>query len=248
MRSPAPLGIVLRPSARAHLQYSPALAKETWLSHRAVIFDLDGTLLDTIDDLADAMNSALVANGLPMRPDVQEHKQMVGDGVARYVVRAMPAEKRGDEELAARVTADYRAAYAAGWRNKTRPYEGIVDLLAALRQRGLRLAVLSNKPDDTTRAMVGAFLGMAAFALIGGARDGVPLKPDPASALAMAEEMGLPPGEIAYVGDTATDMKTARSADMLAIGALWGFRDRQELLGAGAAVLAETPADVLHHV
>jgi len=218
------------------------------LRYRAVIFDLDGTLLDTIDDLAAAMNAALVANGLPPRPDVAEHKRMVGDGVGAYVLRAMPADRRGDAELAARVTADYRAAYAVGWRNKTRPYEGVVGLLEALRAAGVRLAVLSNKPDDTTQATVAALLSADAFEVVCGARDGMPLKPDPAAALAVAAQMGLPADEVAYVGDTATDMRTATAAGMFAIGALWGFRAAEELLGGGADVLAERPADVLRHL
>ncbi len=215
------------------------------MRHRAVLFDLDGTLLDTIDDLAYAMNKALAANGLPTRPDVQEHKLMVGDGVAAYVLRALPEEKRRDEKLVARVTADYRAAYAAGWRNKTRPYEGIEDLLSALRRSGLKLAVLSNKPDDTTRATVDALLGSGRFDAVCGARQGAPLKPDPALALAVAAEMGIPPDQFAYVGDTATDMRTAVAAGMYPIGASWGFRTKAELLEAGAAVVAEQPADVL---
>ena len=215
------------------------------MNHRAVLFDLDGTLLDPIEDLADAMNAALTANGLPARPDVSEHKHMVGDGVARYVLRAMPPESRGDEELVARVTAKYRAAYAVGWRSKTRPYEGIPDLLEGLRGRGVRLAVLSNKPDDTTRATVEAFLGAGRFEVVRGAVDGVPLKPDPAGALAIAEKLGLPPGDFAYIGDTGTDMRTATAAGMFAIGALWGFRGADELRAGGAQVLAERPADVL---
>jgi len=214
------------------------------LPYRAVIFDLDGTLLDTIEDLAAAMNTALAANGLPRRSDVEAHKRMVGDGVAQYVLRAMPADRRCDEALAARVTADYRAAYAAGWRNRTGPYQGVEAMLDELRRRRVRSAVLSNKPDDTTRATVEAFLGLDRFDIVRGARDGVPLKPDPAAALAMAEQMRLAPAECAYVGDTATDMKTAKAAGMYAIGALWGFRDAAELTSAGADVLAEAPSDV----
>ena len=215
------------------------------LPHRAVVFDLDGTLLDSIEDLADAMNAALGANGLPAGRGVAEHKHMVGDGVGEYVLRAVPAEKRHDEALVARVTADYRAAYAKGWRNKTRPYGGIVKLLHELDRRGVRAAVLSNKPDDTTRATTAAFLGIERFAVVRGAIDGVPLKPDPAAALAVAEQMEIAPAECAYVGDTATDMRTARAAGMFAVGALWGFRDADELRAGGAEVLAEAPMDVL---
>jgi phosphoglycolate phosphatase len=215
------------------------------LAYRAVLFDLDGTLLNSIQDLAEAMNCALVANGLPARPDVQEHKCYVGDGVRAYVLRAMPEGKRGDRELIARVTADYRRAYAAGWRNNTRPYDGIPELLDELGRRGLRRAVLSNKPDDTTRATVQAFLGLDRFGVVRGAMEGVPLKPDPAATLAIARQVDVPPERFLYVGDTATDMQTAHAAGMFPVGALWGFRDADELTAAGAERLIEQPAQLL---
>ena len=215
------------------------------MAYRAVLFDLDGTLLDSIADLADAMNAALAAHGLPPRPVVAEHKTMVGDGVAAYILRALPAGKRDDAALVAKVTADYRAAYAARWRNQTRPYEGVADLLDRLAGLGIRLAVLSNKPEDTTRATVEAFLGLERFDVVRGALDGVPLKPDPRSAVRIAAEMDLTPAEFLYVGDTATDMKTANAAGMFAVGALWGFRGIEELHGAGARALIERPAELL---
>ena len=211
----------------------------------AVLFDLDGTLLDTIDDLAAAMNKALAANGLPVQPDVAEHKRYVGVGVAMYVLRALPEDRRGDGRLIAQVTADYRAAYAAGWQNQTRPYDGIVQLLDDLAARGVRTAVLSNKPDDTTRLSVDGYLGLGRFEIVRGAIEGTPLKPDPAGAIAIAEAMRLPPDAFAYVGDTATDMKTARGAGMFAVGALWGFRQADELADAGADALIERPGELL---
>jgi len=215
------------------------------LTRCAAIFDLDGTLLDTIEDLADAMNHALAANGLPVRPNYNEHKHFVGDGVAMYVRRALPADRRDDPDLPARVTADYRAAYARGWANKTRPYDGVPEMLSKLRRRSIRLAVLSNKPQDTTEITVRAFLDADAFEVILGARDGVPLKPDPTAALDIAAHMGLGPAEFLYVGDTATDMRTALAAGMYAVGATWGFRDAEELRDAGARTLIDRPAQLL---
>ena len=215
------------------------------MNYRAVLFDLDGTLLDTIADLAEAMNRALSTNGLPTRPNVEEHKLMVGDGVANYVLRAMPPERRDDAELVAAVTAEYRRAYALLWRNRTRPYDGVPELLEALRRRGLRLAVLSNKPDDATQATVEAFFGRGRFEVVQGARDGVPLKPDPAPALAVALALDVPPREFLYVGDTATDMRTANSAGMFPVGALWGFRSARELEEAGARALIAHPSELL---
>ena len=215
------------------------------MSYRAVLFDLDGTLLDTIADLAGAMNLALSAHGLPVRPDLEEHKLMVGDGVAKYVLRAMPAEHRADAELAAAVAASYRRAYERGWRNKTRPYDGVPELLESLCGRAIRLAVLSNKPDETTRATVEAFFGRGRFEIVRGATDGVPLKPDPTAALAIARELDLPPSEFLYLGDTATDMRTANSAGMYPVGALWGFRSAEELREAGARALIGHPMELL---
>ena len=211
----------------------------------AVIFDLDGTLLDTIDDLADAMNSALARHGLPTHPDYAEHKLFVGEGVRKYITRALPADRRGDEALIQRVWKDYRAAYAQNWHNKTRPYDGVPELLVALRARGPRLAVLSNKPDDFTRLTVELFFRPGTFEIVRGAFEDQKLKPDPGGALAIAAEMNLPPADFLYVGDTATDMQTAVAAGMFAVGALWGFRSADELLASGAKVLIACPAELV---
>jgi phosphoglycolate phosphatase len=215
------------------------------LPYRGSIFDLDGTLLDTLEDLADSMNAALTANGLPTRPNLDEHKYMVGQGVDVYLHMAMGEQAAADSRLYAKVRADYLAIYGRNWNVKTRPYEGVHELVDGLRRRGLVVAVLSNKPNETTRKTVDAFLGGDRFDLVRGALDDVQLKPDPASALAIAAELGIEPGQFIYVGDTAVDMRTARAAGMCAIGALWGFRTAAELQAAGAHVLVERPLDVL---
>jgi phosphoglycolate phosphatase len=211
---------------------------------QAVLFDLDGTLLDTVDDLADCMNAAVTGEGCPASP-VEKHKLMVGDGVANYVLRALPEDRRADKELIQRVTRKYRELYSRSWAIKTRPYDGIEEMLEALTRKGLRLAVLSNKPDGFTREMVGHFLGRFKFDVVRGAVEDMPLKPDPSAALAIAAEMGIEPSGFLYVGDTATDMKTALAAGMFAVGALWGFRTRQELEAAGAKALIERPTQLL---
>jgi phosphoglycolate phosphatase len=211
---------------------------------RAVLFDLDGTLLDTIEDLAACMNAAVKAAGLPTTP-VGEHKRMVGDGVANYVQRALPEDRRGDKKLIDRVTAEYRGLYHKHWADYTRPYDGVEELLDALTARGVVLAVLSNKPDPFTREMVRYFFPAVPFAAVEGAKDGSPLKPDPGAALVIAREVKIPPAEFAYVGDTNTDMQTARAAGMLAVGALWGFRSREELEAAGAEVLIARPMELV---
>ena len=179
-------------------------------STQAVLFDLDGTLLDTIEDLATCMNEALVRHDLPTTP-AADHKMMVGRGVLNYVLAAMPPARRGDEDLVARVTETYQRLYAKGWAVKTRPYDGIPEMLAELAARKLHLAVLSNKPDHFTRKAVAHFLPDVPFDVVRGALDGVALKPDPTSALAVADALGVAVERFGYVGDTATDMATARA-------------------------------------
>lgn len=213
-------------------------------AYKAILFDLDGTLLDTIDDLADAMNAALAICGLRSHTALA-CKHFVGDGVANFVLRAMPANRRGESALVARITDLFRASYAKGWRSCTKPYEGIPQLLDALARRGVAMAVYSNKPDDFTQAMVGELLGRWSFGAVVGQREGYDPKPDTKATLEIAAQMQLEPAEFVYVGDTGTDMATAVAAGMFPVGALWGFRDAAELTAAGAKVLIAQPAEVL---
>jgi phosphoglycolate phosphatase len=210
----------------------------------AVIFDLDGTLLDTIEDLTDSMNAALSRMGLPGR-SVAECRNLVGDGLETFVRRALPESSRDDPDAASRLKELMRAEYRLRNSVKTHPYDGITDLLDELARRGTRMAVLSNKPDDSTQIVVRHYFPSWAFQPVLGAREGMPVKPDPAGALEIAREWGLAPGAIAYVGDTNTDMQTATAAGMFACGALWGFRTAGELTANGANVLLEKPADLL---
>ena len=207
-----------------------------------VIFDLDGTLLDTLEDLADSMNCALAKVGCPGHP-VEAYKTMVGDGVKTLAMRALPPHAR-DEQTVATVAA-MRAEYALRWKNKTRPYPGIPELLDALTARGVRMAVLSNKPHDATVDCVRVLLPKWTFSVVQGQVDSMPKKPDPAGALAIARTWGVAPEEILYLGDTDTDMQTATAAGMVAVGVLWGFRDDTELRTNGARHILKTPADFL---
>ena len=138
-----------------------------------------------------------------------------------------------------------RDEYARCWADKTRPYDGVADMLAGVSARGLRLGVLSNKPDDFTKLCVARLLPECRFDVVRGARPSVPLKPDPGAAMGIADELGIAPGAFAYVGDTGTDMKTACAAGMYPVGVLWGFRTADELTASGAAVLIENPTDLL---
>jgi phosphoglycolate phosphatase len=141
-----------------------------------------------------------------------------------------------------------RREYGRRWNVKTRPYDGMQELLRALSNLGVKLAVLSNKPHDATVEVVKALLPDAGFDIVRGALPRVPRKPDPAAALAIAAELGARPAECLYVGDTAVDMKTAAAAGMKAVGVLWGFRDRTELVESGADFIVGRPAEILELV
>jgi phosphoglycolate phosphatase len=210
---------------------------------RAVIFDLDGTLLDTIEDLADAMNAVLGRRGFPTH-DALAYKRFVGDGLELLVERALPADGRAAAALRECVE-DFGREYAGCWDRKTRPYEGVMEMLRALASRGLQLAVLSNKPHAATLQVVRALLGGVTFDDVRGAMPGVPRKPDPAAALAIAARIGVPPRACLCVGDSGVDMRMAAAAGMTSVGALWGFRGEAELRAGGATFLAAAPRDVM---
>ncbi len=210
---------------------------------QAVLFDLDGTLLDTLEDLADATNAVLAREGLPTHP-VHKYRYFVGDGLRNQVSRALPPGSRGQQTVA-RCMKAAREEYARRWDRNTRPYEGVPEMLDGLTARAVRMSILSNKPDDFARLVVARLLSEWSFEVVLGAREGVPLKPDPAGALQVARQMACPPEQFLYVGDTATDMRTARAACMFPVGAVWGFRTEHELRESGARELLNRPQELL---
>lgn len=210
---------------------------------RAVAFDLDGTLLDTIGDLADAANAALGALGFPGH-DERVYMRLVGDGIDTLVRRALPEEHR-DAKTVNRGVEELRRRYALDRLVKTQPYPGVPELLDRLAADGCRMAIVSNKPDTSTREIVADKLASWRFDRVVGARPGVPLKPDPTSVLEVAAGLGIEPREFVCLGDSGIDMDTARAAGMHPVGALWGFRGREELLAHGASVLLEQPCDLI---
>ena len=214
------------------------------MDYRAVIFDLDGTLLDTLEDLSDSLNHVLAARGLPTHT-LDEYRYFIGEGTAMLITRALPKGKRNDETIRACLE-EYRENYGRNWRVKTRPYEGVSEMLDALTGRGLNIAVLSNKPHDFTERCVAEFLPNWTFGAVLGQRDTVMKKPDPAGALEVAERLNIPPAEFLYLGDSAIDMKTAIAAGMFPVGVLWGFRPAEELQEGGARALIERPLEILN--
>jgi phosphoglycolate phosphatase len=209
----------------------------------AVLFDLDGTLLDTLDDIADSTNRVLSQRGFPVHP-VDAYRYLVGDGVTVLLTRALPEDRRDPATLETCIRA-YHAEYAAHWNHKTKLYAGVHDMLDALHGRGVPIAVLSNKPHAFTVQCVEHYLSQWKFEVVLGQREGIPRKPDPAGALEIARRMGTDCAHFAYVGDTATDMQTATAAGMWPVGVLWGFRPRQELEQTGAKTIIARPMDLL---
>jgi phosphoglycolate phosphatase len=208
-----------------------------------VIFDLDGTLVDTLEDLADAMNRVLVAEHLPTH-DYTWYRQAIGNGVRRLVTIAIPAERRSEQTIGEYVD-QMMADYDEHCLVKSRLYDGIAEMLGKLRAGGVRLAVNSNKPDDPTQRIVDALIGAATFEAVMGARPGVPLKPDPTAALLIRDRFGIAADRIVYVGDSQVDMRTAAAAGMVAVGVTWGFRTKSELVENGAVAVLDHPRELL---
>jgi len=211
--------------------------------YQAVLFDLDGTLLDTIGDIADSMNLALQNRDLPQN-DEETYKTFIGQGIREFVTRSIPANKSNDE-LVLSLIGEMRAEYHKRWNNKTCPYTGIPELLNDLSHRNIRMAVLSNKPDDFTKMMIREMLPEWHFELVIGARKNVPRKPDPAGAIEIAEKFNLSPAQCVYVGDSETDIEMAISAGMLPVGVSWGFRTKNQLTESGAVMVLDKPPDLL---
>jgi phosphoglycolate phosphatase len=220
----------------------PNFANSANRSFDGVIFDLDGTLLDSLQDIAEAANSVLLSMGSPVYP-VSEYRYLVGDGVGMLFQRALPLCVT-DDELRNECVRQFEIAYTNCWKNHSKPYDGILELLNLIRSADLKLGILSNKLDPFTKKCASHFFPSISFDMVVGHSDQFPRKPDPSSALWMARTFGLQPGRIAYVGDTNTDMKTAVSAGFYAIGVAWGFRPETELREHGARVVAHAPSEL----
>ncbi|MGA2070661.1 MAG: HAD family hydrolase [Sedimentisphaerales bacterium] len=210
---------------------------------KAVLFDLDGTLLYTLKDVADAMNEALVHFGYPPHP-VDAYKYFIGESVETEARRALPESAR-DPEFVRKVAVYSEKIYDKCWGDNTHPYPGISELLTELPRHRLSLVILSNKNDRFTKVMVEKILSQWRFKIVQGALPNVPLKPDPIMALQIAKKLRIPPEQFLYLGDTSTDMQTAVSAGMFPVGCLWGYRTADELLQSGAKILIDNPLDVL---
>ena len=210
---------------------------------KLAIFDLDGTLLNTIGDLAASCDAVLWQNGLPQHT-TDEYRQMVGRGIRRLVEAAIPEHLRLPEYVE-KVRQDFMAYYVEHIDIHTRPYDGIPALVAALTERGVKVAVASNKFQSGTEQLVRTFFPDVEFVAVLGQRDGVPLKPDPQIDLEIIDVAGVEPSETMHIGDSGVDMQTACAAGVKAVGVTWGFRSREELAEGGADVIVDTPEQIL---
>lgn len=216
------------------------------MKFQAAIFDLDGTLLDTLADIADAMNATLGRMGFPGH-ETAAYKYLTGDGVRAMAERSLPPMDIDPASVESCIR-EFRSEYAVRWGTKTRPYPGINGLLNELARRRLKLSVLSNKLDEFARRAVRDFLPGFDFSFVIGAKPDLPPKPDPAGALLIAGGLRIHPSRIVYLGDTGVDMQTAVRAQMFPVGALWGFRDERELRDNGAEALIRFPGELLGYI
>jgi len=208
---------------------------------KAIIFDLDGTLVDSLEDLVDSINYCLGVLGMPLHK-TEDYQMMIGTGSRELCRKALPPEHA---DLTDKLLEMNLVRYAQHCFDKTKPYPGIVEALDELACRNLRLAVLSNKPDSFVKLMSRQLFGPDCFEVIMGQQDGLPTKPDPAGVLDILGQMQVAPDEAIYVGDSGTDMQTATAAEMCPVGVSWGFRDHAELLAGGAKHIINNPSELL---
>lgn len=209
--------------------------------YKLIIFDLDGTILNTLEDLADSTNYALEKHHFPVRT-IEEVRSFVGNGIGRLIARAVP--EGTDENMINQVLADFKDYYGQHCADRTKPYDGIIELLQCLRQRGCRTAVVSNKADFAVQRLCEQYFpGLFDFAV--GEREGIRRKPYPDSVLEVLSRLGAAKDEALYVGDSEVDIETAKNAGIDVVSVEWGFRDREFLLSHGARRFVKKPEELL---
>lgn len=211
-----------------------------------VIFDLDGTLINSIYDLADAVNGALTRFGYPVH-NISEYYYFVGNGTLKLCERALPEDRRSSDEII-RLHSVFAERYEKCCINKTKPYDGILPLLENLKAMGVKCAVASNKTDKFVHFIVDSLFGRNVFDYIQGKTESVPAKPDPEILEAIIRKSGIPKDRCVMAGDSDVDIMTAQNCGIRSIGCAWGFRGIGELVNAGADYIAHRPADILKNI
>jgi len=209
---------------------------------RGVIFDLDGTLVNSIGDLQQSVNTVMKAHGFPSASE-EQMKQMVGNGIRKLIERALPEDCR-TQPMIDDCLREFSENYNRHCMDRTRPYQGMAELVEALQHRGVHTAVVSNKADPMAKQIVRGLLPDAGFEEIFGMREGIRPKPDPGALLQICSSWGILPEECVMVGDSNVDIQTGKNGGMMTVGAAWGFRGREELAQSGADQIAAEPAEL----
>lgn len=213
---------------------------------KIVIFDLDGTLLNTLDDLADSTNYALSKFGYPTRT-IEEVRQFVGNGVAKLIERAIPDGKNNSNFE--KCLSIFKENYAQNMYNKTAPYNGIIEMLSNLKSKGIKIAVVSNKFDLAVKELCKKYFeGFIDFAAGENEAQGIKKKPAPDTVLSVLRKFSFSPEDAIYVGDSDVDIMTAKNSKMPCISVTWGFRDEKFLLKSGATILINAPSEIYNHL
>ena len=212
------------------------------MNNKAIIFDLDGTLIDSLEDIAVCMNQVLEELNLPSH-QIEDYKYFVGGGISILVDNAL--DKNTNDEIKAKVTEKFKIVYDQKLHAKTKPYDGIYELLDELQKLDFKIGILSNKPHEFTIAYAKNLFSKYDMKEVHGQKSHIEKKPDPIAAIQIAQSFNVPCEEVYFVGDTMVDMQTAVNAKMIGIGVLWGFRDEEELMSNGATFVVKHPLDIL---
>ena len=215
--------------------------------YKAAIFDMDGTLVDTLEDLADSVNEMLAIYNFPQRT-IDEVRKFVGNGARKLLERALPAEKSADKNFVDTALETYNKCYSRHVLNKTKPYAGIMEFLTELQAKKIPLGICTNKQNFAAQIIAEKILSPIKFEKVFGDEKNFPRKPNPTRALEIAKSFSVEPAEVAYFGDTAVDMNTANNAGFLPVGVTWGFRPESELLESGAKIIVHHPREILNLV
>ena len=217
------------------------------MNYKAAVFDLDGTLVNSLDDLADSANATLRAHSFPVH-EVEVYRYFVGNGSRKLIERILPEKHATDMAFVEQFMSEYKDCYARNLLQKTKPYDGIMEMLEELRRRGIPMAVCTNKHQSAAEMIVKTLFPHGIFQEIIGDQEGLPRKPDPQKVLRIVRDFGVTGEQTAYFGDTDVDMDTARNAGAFAVGVLWGFRAREELVAHGADILLTHPMELFEKV